>query len=144
MKNKTYDHIRARLGNDYDLHLTNDEIDQVMLIGNREKINDQNVGYFTDRLKHNDREKAFHDEWYEENKIAPGINFGNGTLQGLFTSRAKNNLGGPKIDIEVNKRERQIVASIVQWLGTNCGFSFLEMALKRCGYRITKIEKTYE
>ncbi len=40
----------------------------------------------------------------------------------------------------ITKNDRVIVATVIQWLGTNIGFNFLERTLKKCGYKIVKIE----
>ena len=86
----------------------------------------KNEGYATDRLNYDkgDLENAFHDEWIKENLPQPGLNSGRGILQGLMNHH----------EIEISDRERKIVASIIQWLGTNIGSSFLDNSLKRAGY----------
>lgn len=38
---------------------------------------------------------------------------------------------------EISDRERQIASTVIQWLGSNIGMSFLECALQRCGRKIT-------
>ena len=102
---------------------------------------DDNIGIRVERINHNEREKAFHDQWQRENIPISGINHGQGTLQDLFINRGTEPLAQPKWDLEITKRERMIVATVVQWLGSNCGMSFLEVALEKCGYKITPIEK---
>jgi hypothetical protein len=37
-------------------------------------------------------------------------------------------------------RERVIMSTLIQWLGTNIGFDFLRRALKKCGYEIREIQ----
>jgi hypothetical protein len=99
---------------------------------------EQNFGIMWERTKTNNREAAFSEEWYEHNKIKTFMNWGYGALQDLFIDRDKMDR---KIFIyEITKNDRVIVATVIQWLGTNIGFSFLERALKRCGYEIVKIK----
>lgn len=93
-----------------------------------------NVGMFPDRQEWNDREKAFAELWNSENQPRPGVNYGYGTLQDLFFDGRSG--WWPECKLAINDRDRFVAATIVQWLGTNCGFAFLQMALEKCGYRI--------
>jgi hypothetical protein len=74
-------------------------------------------GYKTYRHKRNPKEKEFHDEFLKEFTNTDLIVFGNNgfgsTPNGALTSR-----------------ERRIVVSTVQWLGSPIGQSFLD----RCGF----------
>lgn len=83
----------------------------------------KNEGYDTKRLNFNtnDLENVFHTKWIEENLPCSGINGGRGVLQDLMSHH----------NIEVTDRERKIVASVIQWLGTNCGKGFLETILDK-------------
>ena len=36
------------------------------------------------------------------------------------------------------ERDRIVAATVIQWLGSNVGFGFLEEALRKCGYRIER------
>lgn len=38
----------------------------------------------------------------------------------------------------VTKREAEVAATVIQWLGTNVGFCWLETVLKSCGYSLVK------
>jgi hypothetical protein len=38
-------------------------------------------------------------------------------------------------------RDRILAATIIQWLGTPCGFCFLEESRARCGYRVVEKKK---
>lgn len=106
----------------------------------------ENKGLFSERQEHNPREKAFADEWERENTNCRAIDYGWGTLQNLFikTDGPGGRLWSPlfhrRIVTRINKRDRFIVATVIQWLGSNVGMSFLHSALKKCGYRIVKIE----
>lgn len=69
-------------------------------------------------------EKSFAVVWQKENKRRPGINWGHGLLQDIMIGvRQYQNPEG--FDPWVTARERKIVATVIQWLGTNCGRSFL-------------------
>lgn len=41
----------------------------------------------------------------------------------------------------LTNRDRAIVATVVQWLGTNVGWCFLERCVRACGYRLVRDEK---
>lgn len=34
-----------------------------------------------------------------------------------------------------------MAATVVQWLGSNIGMSFLEESLERCGYKIVEVKR---
>lgn len=46
-----------------------------------------------------------------------------------------------KVIQEINNRDRMIVATVIQWLGSNCGMCFLGEALERFGARIVYDKK---
>jgi hypothetical protein len=97
-----------------------------------------NRGYLHERTlrESGDLEKAFADLWEEMNGEDRGhINSGQGVLQDLFMS---NRNGFHYVQHMVSDSERYVAATVVQWLGTNCGFSFLIEALRKCGYRIVE------
>jgi hypothetical protein len=93
-----------------------------------------NEGLFYERTKFNKKEKVFSDEWKEQNKIQHHINYGYETLQCLMIGKDRKPL------YYITQNDRVIVATVIQWLGTNIGFYFLEKALKKCGYKIVKEE----
>jgi len=139
MSNEKYQRIKTYLQSN-DLYLDDQDIEKLVRLSQTEADHAANVGYRAGRIKSNEREKAFHDQWMEENEPNPVINCGHGILQDLFIegentfSPASN---GKFIEI-ITHRDRMIVATIVQWLGSNVGWSFLYSALERCGYTITK------
>lgn len=95
----------------------------------------QNVGYRVERIESNDREKAFFEQWLKENEPIAGLNNGNGILQDLFIEN--DGFLGHRRTVEfINERDRYIVATIIQWLGSNVGMGFLHAALQRFGARI--------
>jgi hypothetical protein len=114
------------------------------------KINNfLNRGLKYERTKSNIREKTFADLWEEENQCKTHVNYGMGIAQDLMVMPKKMQ---PKISLsfygqdvfvkyKLTKRERIILATVIQWLGSNIGFCFLETALKNCGYRIVKEDK---
>lgn len=133
---RLYDHISYN----YERYLDENELERIIHYAENAKKENQNIGLRVERIEHNDREKAFHDEWIKENLMIPGIDYGNGILQDLFIDKGLEPLTNAKWHLEVTRRERMIVATVIQWLGSNCGMSFLGQALKRCGYKIVKDE----
>lgn len=100
-------------------------------------------GIFRRRIKYNDREKAFADLWEKENEAIKGLDYGYGILQNLmFKGPNSPNLlwGKWNVVFNITQREACIVATVIQWLGTNVGFCFVERALNKCGYRIERIK----
>lgn len=98
-----------------------------------------NKGYKWERINSNPREKAFYEQWLKENEPRPGLNFGQGILQDLFIERGEDSPFTKKWITEITNRDRMIAATVIQWLGTNCGMAFLYDALKRFGARIEEV-----
>lgn len=98
-----------------------------------------NRGYCYERTQHGPLEAAFAKLWEEENEERPGINYGNGTLQDLFMDNSGSMMFARCIH-QVTDSERYVAATVVQWMGTNCGMSFLETALRHAGYTIRRLE----
>lgn len=100
------------------------------------------VGFKNERIHHNEREKAFSYEWMRENKHRPGINFGYGTLQDLFITRERMS---NTFHFEIKSEHRYVVATVIQWLGTNCGMAFIEKVLDKFGKVIVskKLDKGF-
>jgi hypothetical protein len=112
----------------------NANLDDVLFMADKIICYKHNIGMYPDRLKHNPREKAFHDQWQQENAPVSHVNHGHGILQDLFINET-----GPftkKISEVMSQRDRMIVATVIQWLGSNCGMCFLEESLKRFGAKI--------
>ena len=94
----------------------------------------RHVGLHASRLSHpcSAREEAFAKRWRKENDPPSFLNHGVGVLDHLlYLSPEQDRFTG-----ESTPREEQVAATVIQWLGTNCGFSFLEEALKDCGFTI--------
>lgn len=107
-------------------------------------------GISSHRLKPNagnPREIAFMDQWDYENEndrdllsalmIEPCDGDDPDRVTGFRGDRLGQHYKRPLG--QTTLRDRIVAATVVQWLGSNVGMSFLEMALKRCGYKIVKI-----
>lgn len=98
-------------------------------------------GYHAWRLapeQFNPREVAFAEQWNEDNRLSDLIGAlicfeldpnPNGSVkmpgyEGLRKARG------------IAESERRCAATVIQWLGSNVGFCFLEMALNRVGLKI--------
>ena len=106
-------------------------------------------------------EKIFMEEWNKENTDKVWINSGFGMAQLLMiiSEEAARQFDGPNQDghqyhlfnsfmngpemcvYELTEREQRIIATIVQWLGTNVGFSFIVRCLQKAGYAVTDIRE---
>jgi len=87
-----------------------------------------NAGYRVGRCRYNVLERAFAEEWMKENRQ-------NNLLQMLFMKNG-HSLIFRTARAFITARDRFIVATIIQWLGTNVGFSFLERCLKTAGLKV--------
>lgn len=113
-----------------------------MNIEDIKKLGKKHKGFRHERTKfkgHGEIEKAFYEHWRKQNVGVRGINHGYGTLQDLLIDEDFNSPLKPSWFVtKINSRDRFIVATVMQWLGTNCGFCFLQEVLKSCGYSIVK------
>lgn len=92
----------------------------------------RHVGLHAYRLSHpcGHREEVFAQRWRAENEPPTYVNHGRGMLDHLlYMSPDQTKFTG-----ESTEREESVAASVIQWLGTNCGWCFLESALKDCGF----------
>lgn len=126
---------------DQAFHFTDDELAEIIYIARKEHANMNNVGFRSERIAFNKREQAFHDHWKKINKPESSINNGNGILQDLFIDAPMTAATPSKVIHKITTIERRIVATVIQWLGSNIGFSFLEDSLKQCGYKISPIKE---
>lgn len=92
------------------------------------------------RRAHCVREEAFGLLWEYENQRRPGISFGHGILQDLMVDQRNGPDRFAPWKHRINNRDAAIVATVIQWLGTNVGWSFLDRALRMCGKKIVDIE----
>lgn len=87
-------------------------------------------------------ELAFANEWEKECKGHPSLNGGWGILDLLCSESTDKaswlGLGyGPRrLLVELDDTHRAVAATVVQWLGTNVGRSFLDEAFKAAGYTL--------
>lgn len=96
----------------------------------------KNLGFYTNRLefdKH-DLENSFSKKWKEEQK-RKNINHGHGILQDLFINKSAS-ISKNNVATKITDRDRLIVATVIQWLGTNCGTFFLNEVMSDAGYRM--------
>lgn len=114
------------------------ELETIMNLSIKQDAWESNIGYKHSRVKDNPREMAFYEQWMKENEPNSHINNGQGILQDLFIER-EGFLGlVRRYEIEINNRDRYIAATIIQWLGSNVGMSFLHEALARFNARIVQ------
>jgi hypothetical protein len=102
------------------------------------------IGLHSHRLdpkQNNPREIAFIEQWRHENEYADILY----RLMSVPCStddpeRVFNGMGyATKMPIgKPEKRDRVIVETVLQWLGSNVGFDFVRQSLNRSGYKITK------
>ena len=76
------------------------------------------------RLASNPREMAFLRAWQEQQKLSH-------TLQWLLCVSSDQQ----DQERDLTQVEAHCAATLMQWLGSPVGFSFLEDALKRCGMK---------
>ena len=97
----------------------------------------RNMGWRHERIPYNPREMAFAKEWERENKKPRSL--GEPILTALHRGPRESLLSEGTLLCEPTNRERCIVATIIQWLGSNVGFAWLERTLNDCGYSIVPI-----
>lgn len=131
-----YNKVKSFLDNN-EISLSDTEIEELIQYAVQQDGWENNQGYKFERTEHNPIEKAFYEQWKEENKPQAHINNGHGILQDLFIDRT-GMLGQRKWITDINNRDRWIVATIIQWLGTNVGMGFLREALNRVDMTIVK------
>jgi hypothetical protein len=81
-------------------------------------------------------EVCFAEVWEEVNIAEPGINHGHGILQDLMFSRGIGPFHDHTCRRKITPRDREIVATVVQWLGTNVGGGFLYEVFNRAGWKL--------
>ena len=99
----------------------------------------QHKGIFFNRTKELPREAALQQAWEKHNLESERYS-GSGCrdfLESLFTDRGKSFglwwFRSRKLKT-ISNRDRMIVATVIQWLGSNVGFNFLSQALLSAGY----------
>ncbi|MFZ2763589.1 MAG: hypothetical protein WAX80_00915 [Minisyncoccia bacterium] len=91
----------------------------------------EHVGYFAHRtvFGSGDLELIFASRWMERNNERGGH----------FLTNLLNHNGHDESQ-DTTQRDARVSATVVQWLGTNCGFSFLVSCLKEAGYKVVEKE----
>lgn len=99
--------------------------------------------------EHVNWERVFSEHWASEQR--PDRHHGMGLLQFLMVrQRAGRRRPGPgwsgweRVPFWLTPRERVIVATAVQWLGTNCGMGFLHGVFRECGLAIVDVRGARE
>lgn len=88
------------------------------------------------------REKIFSDKWKSTNHPPSFLNRGMGTLLWLVCSRPSKSdtFFAPSHEIyrHLTQPEATAAASAIQWLGSNCGWCWLEDCIRACGFDIVR------
>lgn len=97
-----------------------------------ERIKEDNTSWWQSRLnvppEFSSRERAWHEQWLKENERY----WDGGLAQALMLSTYEHEK--PKgFEPWLSNRERKILATFVQWLGTNCGQSFIYEVKRKGG-----------
>lgn len=117
-----------------EVHLWDEERERIINLAIQMNDHRADRGIRYERVKDNIREQSFSDQWFKNNEPCPGLNYGNGTLQDLFMDRKGSPLSihsSVVVTEKITVRDRMIVATVIQWLGSNVGMAFLGDALKR-------------
>lgn len=129
-KEQEFKRIKGNIeSNGGSFNLSEYEIEQLIEVVRKIDEYNANIGYLKERADHCEREKAFQQQWIKQNTPYSWLNKGNGTLQDLFISDQEY------VHV-ITEKERWIVATVIQWLGTNCGMCFLEETLAKFGKKI--------
>jgi hypothetical protein len=123
---------------------------------NKQKILKKNIGLCHERTQYDkgwgvNFEKVFQEQWDKINRERSGFSCPEGIAQALFyvDKASADKFDGPNRDdtglfqspvYRLTGREQRIIATIIQWLGTNCGQSFLDTCFKKCGYQLQSIK----
>jgi hypothetical protein len=84
----------------------------------------------------NSTELAFSTQWQEVNKRICWLNGGNGVLENLMCANSELIL-----QRELTDQEILTASTVIQWLGTNNGMSFLRRVFESCGLEIKTIKE---
>lgn len=103
----------------------------------------RHIGWRVERCRYSLLERVFAEEWIKECTPRPGINYGFGLLQDLFVRPSKlfGLFRAGSLRLLISKRDAFVAATVVQWLGTNCGYAFLEKCLRRAGLKIVAVDE---
>lgn len=103
---------------------------------NRLYVDNNGLGYVWEptllRIPQTDKEVELFEKWYPLEVELPESS----EAKHLETLLSNNNLN---LKIKVTNEIRVSVATVMQWLGSNIGWEFLNSTLKKEGYKIVKI-----
>jgi hypothetical protein len=100
------------------------------------------VGHDSHRRSTSVAEDVFAEMWEKKNERKGGINFGLGYLE-LLLNDPPSSMGivedrkKPRPWRDISQRDAMVAATVIQWLGTNCGGAFLD----ECEREIEKRKK---
>ncbi len=91
-------------------------------------------GHLFERTERCKKEKAFSEVWKEINTPQYSINGGYISLEHILLPQLYpgNPLQFNPLKGELTERDCLVAASVIQWLGTNCGQGFLERVKRLC------------
>ncbi len=142
MKHRTLEAFEDSLRDSINSYVEgNCDLETILYAADKVACYKANVGISAKRLQHNPREQAFHDQWQQENAPVAGVNCGHGILQDLFIESGDLMGFSKKVIEKINNRDRMIVATVIQWLGSNVGMCFLNEALSRFNAHIVEKKK---
>ena len=95
----------------------------------------QHISTYPERRQHGVAEEVYASEWARQNAIEPWLNHGQCLLE-LILSRPGKTWG------DLTQRDAQVAASVVQWLGTNCGLGFIKECERKI--EIAKVKQAQE
>lgn len=73
------------------------------------------------------RERVLSDLWAEVNQRAHGFNGGGGTLELILYKGPNSDPMSIFVSVaEITQRDATVAATVIQWLGSNCGRDFLD------------------
>lgn len=85
----------------------------------------KNAGLHQYRFKDNPLEKVFAEAWEKENTANGGAAEGRGYLDYLLAKDSNQPRG------EVSERDREVAATVIQWLGSPVGQCFIKECQER-------------
>lgn len=99
----------------------------------------QHVGRYDRRRKDGspsgDREEAFIKLWDKENNPPSWLNGGIGILEHLLHRETDASaMDHRRFNGDLTQEEATNAATVVQWLGTSCGWDFLRQCVEACGH----------
>lgn len=102
------------------------------------KLLERNRGFGYNRTTyvHGIREKLFYEMWHKINVEKRGFNGGQTALQLLISNTLQNSIMSglqkriPKDEI-ATERDYKIAATVVQWLGSSVGYSYLKEVVQK-------------